>query len=133
MNYLIGVTPAGAVGFLSCGWGGCVSDKEITLKSRFLNYLQHEDYVLADRGFTIAEELTLCGATLKIPHFTKGKTQMSGKEVDASQKISNIRIHVEKTIGRLRKFRILQSNIPMTQIKLLNDEMIIFAGLVNSK
>ena len=79
----------------------------------------------------VAEELALCGATLKIPHFTKGKTQMSGKEVDASRKTSNVRIHVERVIGQLRKFTILQSNIPMTQVKLLNDIMIIIAGLVN--
>ena len=131
MKYLIGITPAGAVSFLSQGWGGHVSDKEITLKSRFLDYLQHGDCILADRGFTIAEELASCGATLKIPHFTKGKIQMSGKEVDASRKISNVRIHVERVIGRLRKFRILQSNVPMTQFKLLNDVMIIIAGLVN--
>ena len=81
--------------FLSHGWGGRASDKEITLKSRFLDYLQHGDCILADRGFAIAEELGSCGATLKIPHFTKGKTQMSGKEVDASRKISNVSIHVE--------------------------------------
>ena len=56
---------------------------------------------------------------------------MSGKEVDTSRRISNIRIHVERVISRLRKFRILQSNIPMTQVKLLNDVMIIIAGLVN--
>ena len=41
MKYLIGITPAGVVSFLSHGWGGCVSDKEITLTSRFLDYLQH--------------------------------------------------------------------------------------------
>ena len=117
--------------FLSHGWGGRASDKEITLRSRFLDYLQHGDCILADRGFAIAEELGSCGATLKIPHFTKGKTQMSGKEVDASRKISNVRIHIERVIGRLRKFRIIQSNIPMTQVKLLNDVMIIIAGLVN--
>ena len=116
---------------MSHGWGSHVSDKEITLKSRFLDYLQDGDCILADRGFTIAEELASCGATVKIPHFTKGKTQMSGKEVDASRKIANVRIHVERVIGRLRKFRILQSNIPMTQVKLLNDVMIIIAGLVN--
>ena len=56
---------------------------------------------------------------------------MSGKEVDTSRRISDIRIHVERVISRLRKFRILQSNIPMTQVKLLNDVMIIIAGLVN--
>ena len=120
-----------AVSFLSHGWGGRVSDNEITLKSRFLDYLQHGDCILADLGFTIAEELASCGATLKIPHLAKEKIQMSGKEVDASRKISNVRIHVERVIGRLRKFRILQSNVPMTQFKLLNDVMIIIAGLVN--
>ena len=56
---------------------------------------------------------------------------MSGKEVDTSRRISNISIHVERVISRLRKFRILQSNIPLTQVKLLNDVMIIIAGLVN--
>ena len=116
---------------MSHGWGGRVSDNEITLKSRFLDYLQHGDCILADRGFTIAEELASCGATLKIPHLAKEKIQMSGKEVDASRKISNVRIHVERVIGRLRKFRILQSNVPMTQFKLFNDVMIIIAGLVN--
>ena len=131
IKYLIGITPAGAVSFLSHGWGGRVSDKEITLKSRFLDYLQHGDCILADRGFTIAAELASCGATLKIPHLTKGKAQMSGKEADTSRRISNVCIHVERVIGRLRKFRILQSNIPLTQVKLLDDVMIIIAGLVH--
>ena len=131
IKYLIGITPAGAVSFLSRGWSGGVSDKEITLKSRFLDYLQHGDCILADREFTIAEELAPCGATLKIPHFIKGKIQMSGKEVDASRKISKVRIHVERVIGRLRKFRILQSNITMTQVKKLNDVIIIIASLDN--
>ena len=37
--------------------------------------------VMADRGFTIEEELATRGATLKIPAFTKNKKQMSGKDV----------------------------------------------------
>ena len=56
---------------------------------------------------------------------------MSRKEVDASRKISKVRIQVERVIGRLRKFRILQSNIPMTQVKKLNDVIIIIASLDN--
>ena len=43
--------------------------------------MQHGDCILADLGFTIAERLVSGGATLKIPHSTKGKTQMLGKEV----------------------------------------------------
>ena len=88
----------------------------------------------------VAEELASCGATLKIPLFLQKEDalplvlkfyKMSGKEVHISRKISNVRMQVKRAIGRLRKFMILQSNIPITQIKLLNDVMIIIAGLVN--
>ena len=70
IKYLIGITPAGAVNFLSQGCGGRVSDKELTIRSKFFEKLQHGDTVLADRGFTIEEELATYGATLTIPHFT---------------------------------------------------------------
>ena len=48
-KYLISVMPAGAISFLSAGWGGRVSDKEITLKSGYTDKLLHGDEVLADR------------------------------------------------------------------------------------
>ena len=35
---------------------------------------------------------------LEIPAFTKGKSQLSQLEVDKSQQISNVRIHVERVI-----------------------------------
>ena len=39
IKYLIGITPAGAVNFLSQGWGGRVSDKELTIRSKFFEKL----------------------------------------------------------------------------------------------
>ena len=56
---------------------------------------------------------------------------MSGKEVDNSRRISNVRIHVERVIGRMRKFRILQSTIPILQVHLLDNVMSVIAALVN--
>ena len=36
----------------------------------------HGDLILADRGFNITEPLAICGASLAIPPFTKGKCQL---------------------------------------------------------
>ena len=74
-KYLTGITSAGAISFLSLGWGGRVSDKQITEESGFFNKVPLSDCILADRGFNIKEELSALGATLKFPSFTKGKKQ----------------------------------------------------------
>ena len=49
-----------------------------------LRLISHGDLVLADRGFDIAEDFELRGASLTIPGFTKRKPQLSQKEVETS-------------------------------------------------
>ena len=88
IKYLIGITPAGVVSFLSAGWGGRASDKEITLKSGFLDKLPHGDCVLADRGFLVEEEMATRRAVLCITVFTRGKKQMTAKDIDISRQIA---------------------------------------------
>lgn len=43
IKYLIGISPAGAITFISSGWGGRVSDKQITRESGILNLLEQND------------------------------------------------------------------------------------------
>ena len=81
VNYLIGITLAGAVSFLSYGWGGRASDKMITLNSSVLEMVSHDDCILADRGFLKEEELAARGV-LKIPAFTLEKKQLQGRDVN---------------------------------------------------
>lgn len=131
IKYLVEMNPAGPVSFLSEGWGGRVSVKKITMKSGFLDKLEHGDMILADRGFTIERELSMKGATLAIPDFTHGKTQMLTASVEKSRRISNIRIHIEIVIGRLRTFRVLNQIIPISQVDLLDDIMVVVCALVN--
>ncbi|XP_034073080.1 uncharacterized protein LOC117546831 [Gymnodraco acuticeps] len=107
---LIGVAPQGYVTYISCAWGGRVSDKQITIQSGLLKNLLPGDIVLADRGFDIADSVGFYCASLKMPAFTRGKSQLSAYEVEETRKIANVRIHVERVIGLVRrKYQILQS------------------------
>ena len=131
IRYLVGITPSGAVSFLSAGWVGRASYKEITLSSGFLNKVTFGDCVLADRGFLIEEELATRGAVLRIPAFTRGKARMSAKDAGMSRQIAHVRIHVERVICHLKKVRILNSVVPISQVDLTDDIMIVISGVVN--
>ena len=131
IKYLVGITPSVAVSFLSASWDGRASDKGITLKSGFLEKVTFGDWVLADRVFLIEEELATRGAVLRIPAFTRGKAQMSVKDVDMSRQIAHVRIHVERVIGQLKKFLMLNSVIPICQVELTDDFMIAISGTVS--
>ena len=131
IKYLVGIIPPGAVSFLSVGWGRRVSDKEITLNSGFLDKVTFGDCVLADRGFLIEEKLGTRGEILRIPALTRGKAQMSAKDVDMSRQIAHVRIHVKRVIGQLKKIRILNSVIPISQVDLADNIMTVISGIVN--
>ncbi|XP_066916748.1 uncharacterized protein [Clytia hemisphaerica] len=52
-------------------------------------------------------------AELKIPEFTKGKSQLEKTAIDGTRDLASVRIHVERVIGLLRnKFTLLQKILP---------------------
>ena len=117
IKFLVATTPTGAVSFISKCWGGRVSDRHLTVSSGLLRHLKYGDLVLADRGFDIIDDLAMVGASLAIPPFTRGKPQLSQREVEFSRQLSNIRIHVERAIGRMKTYKILNSMLPIRLIK----------------
>ena len=54
VKFLIGITPCGAVSYLSKCWDGRATDKCITMNSDFIRLLEYGDIVLADR-YTILQ------------------------------------------------------------------------------
>ena len=91
------MTPQGSVSFISKGWGKRTLDKYITEHSGYLNNLLPGDIVLADRGFDV-------------PAFTKGREQLSVREIESTREIANVRIHIESVIGAVpQKFSILSA------------------------
>ena len=109
-KYLISITPQGTVSFVSQGFGGRTSDKYITEHSGYLNKLLPGDLVIADRGFNIGDSVAIMGARLEIPAFTKGREQLSAREIETTRKLANVRIHVERVIGVIRqRFTVLSA------------------------
>ena len=113
IKILIGITPQGSISFVSESWGGRTSDKFLTENCGFLDTLVPGDVVMADRGFTVAESVGMRQARLVILAFTKGKSQLGPVDVEKTRGIANVRIHVDRVIGLLRrKYTILEGTLP---------------------
>ncbi|KAJ8977271.1 hypothetical protein NQ317_003973 [Molorchus minor] len=118
IKFLIGITPQGAICFISNAYGGRASDKFITENSNFLDKLRPGDLVIADRGFLISNSVKMCFAEVVTPSFTKGRKQLSAKEIETTRKTASVRIHVERVIGMLRqKYTILKDTLPLQALK----------------
>ena len=114
VKFLLGITPCGAISFVSEAWGGRVSDKHIAYNCGLFDKLLPDDIVMADRGFLIAEDLAFFHAKLLMPAFTRGQNQLNSQDVFETRKIAHLRIHVERVIGLVRnKYHILQNVMPV--------------------
>ena len=90
--------------------GGSTSDREIFEKSGLLDLLEPGDSIMADRGFTIADLLDSKGVSVNIPPMKVGD-QLSETELIRTRRIASLRIHVDRDIGRIKQFKIL-NDIP---------------------
>jgi len=111
---LIEIAPSGAITFVSQLYEGSISDQEIVKRSGFLKETlwENNDSVMADRGFE--DDLQKIGVSLNIPSFLAGRDQLSENEVKESQTIASVRIHVERAIERVKRFRRISTEIPLT-------------------
>ena len=110
------MSPSGSITFVSQLYDGSISDKEIVRKSGILEkeLWSPGDIVMADRGFTIEGDLKELNVDLNIPSFLGGGAQLTTAEVKKSQTIASVRIHVECTIQRVKKFKVIRNKMPLT-------------------
>ena len=90
VKFLIGVSPQGAINFMSKGWGGRASDKYYIIENcGMFNHILPGDKILTDRGFTVQKSVGGYCAEITIPPFTKGKKKPSRVEVDTARQCKN--------------------------------------------
>ena len=76
---LVGISPSGALTFVSDLYVGRSSDRQITNGCGIFYLLEHGDSVMADNRFDIENDLPV-GVSLNIPPFLSDKQQLSIQE-----------------------------------------------------
>lgn len=108
---MIGVSPHGAVTFVSTLYSGSISDKELFKQSGIIPLLDEDMAVMVDKGFTIDD---LVPGKVHRPPFLGKNSQLSREDVLATQEIARLRIHVERVIRRIKQNKLFDSIIPLT-------------------
>ena len=131
LKCMVGISPSGAISFISEVYGGSISDKELFRRSNLLQLLEAGDSVLADRGFVVEKEIKSIGCTLHTPLFLKDKIQFNLIERKENKKISRHRVHVERAIGSIKKFKLFEGSIPVKLLHSIHKIIYTIAFLTN--
>ena len=108
---------------------GSISDKEIVIRSGFLEILKNkvavgeilaDDAVMADKGFDIGDKLKKVNLHLNIPPFLANQSAFSEGDVIKTQTVAQHRIHIERAIGKVCRFQIFSIEIPVTMFGIIN-------------
>ena len=129
---LLGIAPSGAITFISELYEGSISNKEIVKRSGILteNICDKNDPIMADRGFTIQNELAPLNIELNIPSLLGNRVQLTEPNVKESETIASVRVTVEKVITRIKTFKAL-NHIPFSLHGSVNQIWIVSCILCN--
>lgn len=129
LKCLVGISPTGAITFLSDVYEGSKSDREIVIDSKMVEYLEPGDLVIADRGFLIKDILQKQQVTLNIPPFLGNRKALTPQEEILTKRIARVRIHVERAIERMKKFRIIGCTMSLS-LKPVATQLVKIIGLL---
>lgn len=101
VKVLIGITPSGAISYVSQTYEGSISDRRLVELSGLLQLLEPGDEIMADKGFLIQDLLAPLGVRLNVPPLLESKKQMAIDDVVVTKKIA----HMSKgPLDRLKNF-----------------------------
>ena len=86
-----------------------------------------------DKGFNLGEECASCFINVSVPPGRKGAAQMTPAEIVKTKKIANMHILIEQVIRRLKIFRVLATEVPLTLMKCFDDIVIVCGALTNPR
>lgn len=130
-KFMIGISCYGAVMFVSKGFEGNKSDKQILKESGLMDFLTEGDAVMCDRGFDIVSELLQIGVTTIKPPSLGSRAAFTPTEELYNSAIAQARIYVEHAIGKIKEFRLIRYTIPLSMRGILFDLVYVAGYLTN--
>ena len=117
---LVGIAPHGALSFVSNLYTGSMSDVELTKLSGLIDLLESGDSIMADKGFVLNKVLDGTGISINTPPFLMSQGQFTKQEVEQTQIIAKLRIHIERHIRRVKEYHLFDSVIPLSMVGTIN-------------
>lgn len=140
LKSLVACDPRGSVIYVSALFTGAISDKEIFNECNILDilkgyiqcgYLNVGDGLMVDKGFLIEKEVEEIGLQLNIPPFARANRQMPHADVEMTKRIAKHRVHVERAIAKIKKFKIVSGQIPISRLVNINQIWYVVSMLSN--
>ena len=111
----MGISPSGAITFLSDVYEGSISDKDITVKS----------------GLVKSRRLSDCRLGILNKGYTRSTENRPQHTPILTKRIARVSIHVERAIERMKKFKIIGTTIPLSLKSVATEIVHIIGFLVN--
>lgn len=108
---MIGIAPHGVITFVSPLYAGSMSGSEIFKLSGITKLLTPEMAIMVDKGFLVDN---LCPGKVYRPAFLVKNTQMTKENVQHTQAIARLRVHVERCIRRVKENKLFEKVIPLS-------------------
>ena len=108
---MVGMSPHGALTFVSTLFEGSMSDKQVFRQSGITSLLTPEMAVMVDKGFLVDD---LVPGTVHRPAFVTQRAQMPEEDVLQTQSIARLRVHVERLIRRVKENKLFTIPLSIT-------------------
>ena len=131
LKILVFCTKSASISYISESYAGSCTDRFITEDSEVFTKFTPGFMVLFDKGFNVQNLFLCCQVTCVLPPFVQGKRQFTRSEVYHGKCIARARIHIERVMGILKEFRLLDHKLPLSMVDLCDHILNIAGSIMN--
>ena len=127
LKKLIFFAKSGSISYISEACTDCFITEDTNISAKFTPGFM----VLFDEGFNVQDLFLSRQVKCVLPPFVPSKCQFKRSEVYQGKRIARARIHIERVIGRLKEFRLLNHVLPTNMTDLCDHFWNVSGEIVN--